>query len=261
MPIDRRGPPAARPPTRNPVRAPAARPVAARPATARPVAPARPVRPAGPVVRGPKVLPVLLWPAVITLAVTVVRLVGEVRGWSPEYFSRLPGGGLSPLGITWLAPLMGVYFGWRLGRAGVPAPHPIVTVGVPVLAASGGALVALLAGRLFKTSWTANFALWGVVSVLVAGVVFACWPALGRILLAYAYAARIPVAIVVALAIWRQWGTHYDVPPPGFPAMPRLPRWLWTGLLPQTTMWIAWTLATGMILGPLGHGAARLRRH
>jgi hypothetical protein len=262
MAVERRSPPAA--PSRTPVRAQTPRPVTPRPATARPAAsrgaPARPVRPAGPVVPGPRILRLLLWPALITLAVTILRLVGELRGWSPEYFSRLPGGGLSPLGITWLAPLLGVYFGWRLGRAGVPAPHPIVTVGLPVLAASGGALVAALAGRLFKTSWTANFTVWGGVSVVVAGVVFACWPALGRILLAYAFAARVPVAAVVALAIWRQWGTHYDVPPPGFPAMPRLQRWLWTGLLPQTTIWVAWTLATGMTLGPLGHWAARLRR-
>ena len=255
MPVERRSPPPARPPSRIPVR-----PAVPRPPAPRPPEPRRPARPKGPPGRGPKVLPLLLWPALLTLAVTVLRLVGELRGWSPEYFSRLPGGGLSPLGITWLAPLMGLYFGWRLGRAGVGAPHPIVAVGIPVLAAPAGALLALLAGRLLKTSWTANFALWGVVSVLVAAVAFAAWPALGRLLLAYAYAARVPVAIVVSLAIWRTWGTHYDVPPPGFPAMPQLRRWLWTGLLPQTTMWIAWTMVTGTIAAPLGHWAARRRR-
>ncbi|HSD28946.1 MAG TPA: hypothetical protein VLL75_16725 [Vicinamibacteria bacterium] len=191
---------------------------------------------------------------------TVVRLVGELLGWSPHWFSRLPGGGLSPLGITWLAPLVGLYFGWRLGRAGVASPHPVVAVGVPVVALLGGPLLAALAERLLKTSWTANFALWAVVSVVVAAAAFAAWPSLGRLLLAYAYAARIPVAIVVALAIWRHWGTHYDVPPPGFPAMPRLRRWLWTGLLPQTTIWIAWTMATGAIFGPLGNRAAAATR-
>jgi len=250
MAVERRSPPAAHPPSRVPVRAPAPRPAA----------PRRPVRPAGPVVPGPKVLPLVLWPALLTLAVTVVRLVGELRGWSPEYFSRLPGGGLSPLGITWLAPLVGLYFGWRLGRAGVPCPHPIVVVGLPVLALLGGGLLAALAGRLLKTSWTTNLALWGVAAVLVAGVVFAAWPALGRILLAYAYAARIPVAIVMALAVWRSWGTHYDLPPPGFPATFRLRRWLWIGLLPQTTIWVAWTMATGTVFGALGHWAATLRR-
>jgi hypothetical protein len=211
-------------------------------------------------VRGPKVLPLVLWPAVITLAVTVLRLVGELRGWSPEYFSRLPGGGLSPLGITWLAPLVGLYFGWRLARAGVPAPHPIVAAGVPVLVASSGVLVSLVVGRLAKTSWTANLALWGVVSIVVAAVVFASWPALGRNLLAYAYAARIPVAIVMAVAMWRHWGTHYDAPPPLFPTMLWLRRWLWTGLLPQTSIWVAWTMASGAICASLGHWAGAWRR-
>jgi len=150
---------------------------------------------------------------------------------------------------------VGAYFGWRLGRAGVPAPHPVVSVGVPVLAALAGALVAALAGRLLKTSWTSNLALWGVVSILVAVAAFVSWPALGRLLLVYAYAARVPVAIVMAVAIFRHWGTHYDVPPPGFPLMPQGRRWLWIGLLPQATMWVAWTMATGAVLGAVGHWA------
>jgi hypothetical protein len=268
MAVDRRNPPPA--PSRTPVRPAAPRPstprsLAPRLSVARLAAPARPVRPPGPVVRGPRVAPLLLWPALVTLAVTALRLVGELRGWSPEYWSRLPGGGLSPLGITWLAPLVAIYFGWRLGQAGVPAPHPVVTVGVPLLAVSAGVVAALLAGRIGKTGWTTNLAVWGGVSILVAAVVFACWPALGRILLAYAYLARIPVAMVMAFAIWKNWGTHYDVPPPGYPPMSMLRRWLWTGLLPQTTIWVAWTMATGMILAPLGHWAgawagARRRR-
>lgn len=252
MAIERRNPLAGRP----------LKGVPALPSTPRPPArpPSSPRPPARPLVAGPPVLTLVLWPALLTLAVTLLRLVGELRGWSPETFSRLAGGGLSPLGITWLAPLVGLYFGWRLGRAGVAAPHLVVTVGVPVLAALGGALVAALGGRLLKTSWTTNIALWGVAAILVAAVVFACWPALGRLLLAYAYAARLPVVIVMAVAIQRNWGTHYDVPPPGFPPMSQLRRWLWTGLLPQTTIWVAWTLATGAILGPLGHWAASRRR-
>jgi hypothetical protein len=91
----------------------------------------------------------------------------------------------------------------------------------------------------------------------VAAVALAAWPALGRLLLAYAWTARFPVMLVMALAIWKGWGTHYDVPPPGFPAMPPLKRWLWTGLLPQATMWVAWTMVTGTIAGALGWRAAR----
>ncbi len=211
-------------------------------------------------VPGPPLLPLVLWPALLTLGVTLLRLVGELRGWSPQYFSRLPGGGLSPLGITWLAPFVGFYFGWRLERAGVRSPSPALACGLPAAALLAGSLFAVLAGRLFRTSWTSNFALWAAVSVVVAVAAFAAWPGLGRLLLAYAYAARVPVAAVMAVAVWKGWGTHYDLPPPGFPAMPPLRRWLWIGLLPQATIWVAWTTATGAILGALGHWAASRRR-
>jgi hypothetical protein len=222
-----------------------------RPAPAR-VAPSRP---------GPKILPLVLWPALLTLAVTLLRLVGELRGWSPFWFSRLPGGGLSPLGIAWLAPLVGFYFGWRLERAGVPAPPPARAYGVPAAALAVGFLVATLAERLLQPAWTTNFALWAVAAIAVGAATFRSWPALGRPLLAYAYAARVPVALVAAFAIWKSWGTHYDVPPPGFPAMPQLRRWFWLGLLPQATLWVAWTLSTGAVLGALGWlAASRLRR-
>jgi hypothetical protein len=177
-------------------------------------------------------------------------------GWSPQYFSRLPGGGLSPLGITWLAPLVGFYFGWRLQRAGVSSPSPALAFGLPAAALLAGLLVAGLAGWLLKTSWRSNLALWAVVSVVVALAASAAWPVLGRLLLAYAYAARVPVAVVMAVAIWRGWGTHYDAPPPGFPVMPLLQRWLWIGLLPQATIWVAWTTTMGAIFGALGFQAA-----
>jgi hypothetical protein len=191
--------------------------------------------------------------------VTLLRLVGELRGWSPPYFSRLPGGGLSPLGITWLAPLVGLHLGWRLQRARVPAPSGVRSVFVPAAAAALGSLAALIAGKALQTSWTAGYTLWAAVSVVVAAVTFAAWPSLGRPLLAYAWAARLPVVLVMALAIWKGWGTHYDVPPPGFPAMPPLKRWLWTGLLPQATMWVAWTMVTGTLAGALGWWAASRR--
>jgi hypothetical protein len=210
-------------------------------------------------VPGPKLAPLLVWPAVLTLAVTVLRLVGELRGWSPAYFSRLPGGGLALVGVSWLPPLAGAYFAFRLARAGVPSPSLARVAAGPAAALAVGLGAGYALERLLQPSWTATLALWAVVSVPVAAAAFAAWPALGRLLLAYAFAARIPVAIVVGLAVWRGWGTHYDVPPPGFPAMPRLQRWAWYGLLPQTTIWVAWTMATGATFGALGRlVAARL---
>ena len=202
----------------------------------------------------------LLWPTLLTLAVTLLRFPGELRGWSPEYFSRLPGGGLSPLGITWLAPLVGFYFGWRLERAGVRSPSPAVAFGVPAAALVFGPLVAALGGRLLKTSWTSNFTLWAVVSVGRGG----------RRLPRLAGPRPVPAGLRVRGPHSRRArhgrghleersGPTTTLPPPGFPALPPLRRWLWTSVLPQTTIWVAWTMATGALGGALGWRAARRR--
>ena len=60
----------------------------------------------------------ILVPAVITLAVTLLRLVGELQGWSPMLFNREAGGGGALVGIAWLVPVFGAWFGWTLTRAG-----------------------------------------------------------------------------------------------------------------------------------------------
>ncbi len=214
-------------------------------------APSRSRRPAAGA-PAPPTVGLVLWPALLTLAVTALRLVGELRGWSPATFSRLAGGGLSPLGITWLAPIVGAYFGWRLARAGVASPHPARAFGVPAGALALGFLLGTLGERLIRPSVTSTMALWAIVALGVAVAALAAWPALGRPLLAYAYAARLPVALVMALAMWKAWGTHYDARAPGFGTMPPLRVWLWTGLLPQTTIWVAWTVATGALGGAAG---------
>jgi hypothetical protein len=91
-----------------------------------------------------------------------------------------------------------------------------------------------------------------VVSLLVAAMSLSTWPTIGQLLLAYALAARIPVLLVMALAIRRNWGTHYDALPPDFPLLAPLGRFLWLGLLPQATIWVAFTLAVGTGFSALG---------
>jgi hypothetical protein len=198
------------------------------------------------------VLNLVLWPALLTLGVTLIRLVGELRGWSPSYFSRLPGGGLAIVGISWLPPIVGAWLGWRLARAGVRSPGLGDLIGWPAGALVVGLGFGYVFERMIQPSWTGTLTLWAVAALLVAAVSFTTWPALGRPLLVYAAAARLPVAALMAPAIWKRWGTHYDAPPPGFPPLMPLPRWLWTGLLPQTTIWIAFTLSVGMSAAALG---------
>ncbi len=203
----------------------------------------------------------ILVPALITLAVTLLRLVGELQNWSPRFFSRAAGGGFALVGISWLVPIFGIYFGIKLARAG----------GGPARAGVGIALMVLAIALVPLTGVVANLAgmpmqgrrvglLFDAASLVGAVIAWRGWPRLGRTLLAYALAARIPVAIVMLIAVYANWGTHYDVAP-GLPAMSPFLKWVWIGLLPQMTIWIWFTLAIGGLFGLVaGAIAARGQR-
>jgi hypothetical protein len=102
-----------------------------------------------------------------------------------------------------------------------------------------------------------TFALYVIASIVGLVVGLRAWPALGRTLLAYAFAARVPVMLVMLVAILGNWGTHYDVAPPNFPAMAPLSKWLLIGLLPQMTIWIWFTVVVGSLFGILAAAIAR----
>ena len=113
----------------------------------------------------------------------------------------------------------------------------------------------ILPGRL----WGANVPLTesltirsGFTAVSIVGVAIGilAWPALGRALLAYGLAARIPVALLMLVARLGNWGTHYDVMRPGVPEMtPALYKWFMIGLLPQMTIWLWFTVVVGGLFG------------
>jgi hypothetical protein len=195
----------------------------------------------------------ILVPALITLAVTLLRLVGELMHWSPLLFNPKAGGGGAIVGIAWLALVFGAYFAYKLAGAGelpssVGAAVGYAFLGFLVVPAMGFAAFKLGAPR-------QSFTLFGVIIVgsVIGGVIaYRAWPALGRVLLAYALAARIPVALVMLAAIFGDWGTHYDVPPsPDFPAMSPFAKWVLIGLLPQMTIWIWYTVVVGALVGGL----------
>jgi len=194
--------------------------------------------------------------------VTVLRVAGERQGWSPDWFSPVAGGGLAIVGITWLAPIVGGWLGYRLAQAGLSPTSMARAAGLPLVALAVVFLLAATFGRLAAgQTATGRFAVWGMASVVGTAVALFAWPALGRVLLAYAFAARLPVVGVMWLAIARRWGTHYDAPPPGFPSLLPFQRWLYTGALPQLTIWVAWTVIVGALAGALGYALAdRLRQ-
>lgn len=203
----------------------------------------------------------ILVPAVISLGVTLLRLAGELLGWSPALFSREAGGGGSLVGIAWLVPVFGAWFGWRLVRSGVRPGHLGRAFGLLVLAFALLPLAGFVATRLGIPEMSLTvLVIYAVVAIAGLAVAFSAWPSLARVLLAYALAARIPVALVMLFAILGNWGTHYDVPPPGAPEMAGLWKWFMIGLLPQMTVWLWFTVVVGGLFGLAAAALASRRR-
>src|SRR5262249_3685475 len=82
--------------------------------------------------------------AILTLAVTLLRLYGELQGWSPVFFNRDAGGPLSIVGIAWLVPLFGIWFSMRLCDQGRGPKSKALALTVSIVA-----LIILGAGMAF----------------------------------------------------------------------------------------------------------------
>jgi hypothetical protein len=140
----------------------------------------------------------ILIPALITLAITLLRLGAEFMDLPSWLASKKPGGPGALIGISWLPPIFGVYFACKL--AGVP-------------------------GKL--------------------------WRNLFKTLFLYGLAARIPVLVIMALAIYGNWRTHYDAFGPGSlsGASPAV-KFLRGGVMIQLIWWLMiWTVGSGMLTG------------
>ena len=167
--------------------------------------------------------------------------------WSPGVFNREAGGGGSLLGISWLVPIFGVYFAVKLVRDGYTPKSNIKVIAFAVL---GAAVSVGIMMAFFSRGVTDILAV--LASFVGAGIGIAlqriAWPELFRTLLAYAFAARIPVVLVMLVAISASWGTHYDVAPPqGIPEMSALATWFYIGVVPQFTFWIMFTTVIGSL--------------
>jgi hypothetical protein len=192
----------------------------------------------------------ILVPGLITLAITVLRLVGELQQWSKVLFNSAAGGGGAIIGIVWLVPVFGIYFALKLSRTGqgpVSRWRPIAYAMLGLLVMVSGVFVAYGAHFTFAGNMVVGYL------IMAAAVIIQipAWPALAKTLLAYAYAARIPVAVLMFFAIRGNWGTHYDAPPPEFPVMSFWPRYLQIGLLPQLIFWVAFTVVVGALFGAI----------
>lgn len=191
------------------------------------------------------------WPAAISLGVTLLRLVGELLNWSPALFGKAAGGGGAIVGITWLIVPFGAWFGWTLARGG---SRPASSARAVALVIAGIAVVPIGATVVDRLGLVAagspmQLGVFVIFSLIGLAIARTGWPDLARVLILYAAAARLPVVLVMLVAMLANWGTHYDVPPPGFPEMGVIAKWLWIGVMPQLTIWIWFTLVIGSLFG------------
>lgn len=199
-------------------------------------------------------------PAAITLAVTILRLVGELQHWPSSLFNPSPGGDGSIVGIVWLAPIFGIYFAVKLAGSD-PNARPVRAILMSLVGLGVMFVGVVVVSSIWKEPGTPGSIL--VINAVgaIAGLIqFFGWPMLSRALLAYGLAARIPVVIVMFLAIRGDWGTHYDAPPPAWPAGSGwFSEFLLTGFLPQLMIWIGFTLVAGSLFGGIVAALARRR--
>ncbi len=196
-------------------------------------------------------------PAMITLGVTVLRLFGELQHWSPFWFNSQAGGGGALIGIVWLVPIFGIYFALKLKGMG-ETPKIGRTIGfvvIGLLVIVGGMILAngIIHGRLMFII-TAN-----LIAAVGGLIQLYGWPSLSKILMAYGFAARIPVALVMLFAIRGNWGTHYDLPPPEFPQIGWFSKFVVIGLLPQLLLWVTFTMIIGALAGAIAVAFAKKR--
>ncbi|HKV40148.1 MAG TPA: hypothetical protein VJX67_13120 [Blastocatellia bacterium] len=195
-------------------------------------------------------------PFLISLAVTVLRLVGELQHWPSVLFKNGAGGVGSIVGITWLAPIFGIYFAIRLNSAGKGPAGKGRAIGFAIL----GLVVAFAGGTLLRPGSAVKQAMAYPIIAIGTLIPLLGWRDLFKILLAYGYSARVPVLILMYFAFQGAWGTHYDAVPPGFPATTFFTKFLELAILPQMILWIAFTILMGSLFGSISILLVRSRQ-
>lgn len=190
----------------------------------------------------------ILVPALITLTVTLIRLVGELFNWSSLFFNREAGGPGALIGIVWLVPIFGAYFAVKLSRAKEVAGAGR-TLGFAALGLAAFFAVAFIGGTLLPEDLTGQILVMGVGSLIGIWITTLGNRKLSFVMLSYGLAARLPVVLIMLPAMLGNWGTHYDASPPGMPEMGTLLKWVVIGVIPQLTTWMAFTVILGTLIG------------
>jgi hypothetical protein len=194
----------------------------------------------------------VLLPAVLTLAVTVLRIVGEVMGWSPGFFSTASGGGMARVGIVWLVPLFGIWFGLRLKRTGNGPAHAGRAVALQLIAVVvyiGGFAAAGRIDGATHEGIVVQILCMGGAAVVAACISLLAWPALFVVDTVYAMLARLPIAILTWFAVHAHWGTHYEkFGPHDYAGWSDNEAAFWLAFT-QLVFWVPFTAAVGGLFG------------
>lgn len=161
------------------------------------------------------------WPGVITLAITLLRLLAELQNWDAALASDRGGGDLALIGISWFMFPVGAWMGWKLARAGDPPTQPgraLATHAIFAVAAVlwFGLMAALLVeGEDVSTAFPDIVFINGAAYTVLAIVLWRLSPQICRVMFAYGVLARVPVIVITCIAVPMQWGTHYERIGPG----------------------------------------------
>jgi hypothetical protein len=208
----------------------------------------------------PSIPSLVLVPAVLTLIVSILRLVGQINGWNPTVFGQPEaGGGGALLGISWLIFVFGLWFGIRLQRGGAGPRSPARAFGISLFAIAvvfGG--MALLQNM--ELMWFPDEehpgeprGLQWMLGLMGVGclIAFVAWGRAALVLLVYGLLARIPVVVITWLAMGKDWNTHYTKIPTFFTNVADADRLSFL-LMPQVLFWPGLTILFGTAMASLG---------
>lgn len=210
----------------------------------------------------PGLLHLVLVPAGITLLVTLGRLAGELVGGPASMFSTAPGGGSALVGITWLVPVFGAWFGFRLARDGRSPERRLRALLLFVVAAAiyvGGFQLAGGVDASTHDGLVRQMLCMGGAALVAAALAFAAWPGLGVVHLVYGLLARLPTATITVLAVHGRWGTHFEkFGPHDYAGMAAGEAAAWLAFT-QIVFWVPFTAVVGGLFGTLASLCGRAR--
>lgn len=217
----------------------------------------------------PRLLSLVLVPALLTLVLSVVRLLGEINGWSPALFGKPEaGGGGAVLGISWLMFVFGFWFGRRLqnGDVGPGSPGKALVLSLIAIGVLAGGMQALQAAGLMwfpdeKNPGEPRGLPWMLALMLVSALVsVVAFRRAAVALFVYALLARVPVVIITWIALGKpEWNTHYTKIPPFFTNIAEADRASFL-IMPQLAFWPGLTVVMGTAMASLGALLAARRK-